>query len=135
MSFAPPRSDSSPLFQNLNIFKFFDMIDIQNVLFLRNVYQESLPKALLNTYDVQFIHVYKTRRETDGLINSHLVNTTSFGLKSVKIQAIKSWNKLQPIFPEFKFVNASNSKIKKILKNILLNRINCFIYCLTPHKI
>ena len=49
MSFELRRTSSSKLFANLEILKFNDMVHLQNMLFLHNLFHKSLPVSVQNT--------------------------------------------------------------------------------------
>ena len=94
MSFAPPRTSPSTLFVNLNILKFSDIVLLQNIALLHNLFHNKMPDSVQNIFAVDFTH-NGTRGGKFGLINHPLVRTTNFGLHSIRYHSIKSWNDLQ----------------------------------------
>ena len=105
-----------PLYRDLKLLKFSDLVHLQNVLFVHSVYHRNLPSALLKTFNIDFTHAYPTRACTRGLINSYSKNTTSFGINSIKNQCILSWNHCHNLLPGVRFVNLTASRLKSALK-------------------
>ena len=62
-TFSEPRTSSNPIFSNLGILKFYNLIEILNILFVHQLFDIDLPEDLLNTFDFSKIsHSFKTRR-------------------------------------------------------------------------
>ena len=120
LSFAPPFSHSSPLFARLGILKFNDLIHLQNVLLLKDIYHNLSPVSLIKTFNIDFTHTYNTRGKSGGLVNLLSVNTKSFGSKSIRFQAIKSWNYMQNNYVILKFLDVHRNKLKHDLANLIL---------------
>ena len=119
VTFSHYRAHASQLYSFVNVLKFCDVIDRQNVLFLHDIYNSILPPAVIETFNVDFLHAYNTRANTYGLINSELKNTTTYGTGSLKHQSILSWNKCQKLKPESKFYDLSRSELEKLLTTTL----------------
>ena len=119
ITYSHHRAHASPLNNDLNVLKFSDIIEKQNVLFLHDIYNNTLPSAVTSTFNVDFSHSYSTRANTHGLINSQIKNTTSYGIGSLKHQSILSWNKCQKLLPESKFCDLSRSDLDKLLTTTL----------------
>ena len=117
MSFADYHAPVDPLYRDLKLIKFSDLVHLKNVLFLHSVYHQSLPRALLKTFEIDFTHAYPTRACTRGLINSYTKNTVTFGINSVKNQCILSWNHCHNLLPGIRFIDLTASKLKLALKS------------------
>ena len=66
------RAHSSPIYRYFNMLKFSDIVKLQNVLFLHDIYKGAIPSAVVNTSDIDFPHPEITRSSTIGQINSVL---------------------------------------------------------------
>ena len=117
MSFADYHAPVNPLYRDLKLIKFKDLVHLKNVLLVHSVFHQSLPKALLKTFNIGFSHAYRTRACTRGLINSYSKNTTSFGINSVKNQCILSWNHSHKLLPGIRFIDLTAAKLKSDLKS------------------
>ena len=120
MTFNTQRAHSGPLYLNLGLIKFNDMIQYHNVLFIHNIFHCVLPVSVLDTYAIDFTHAYKTRGNDIGLLNLPMYNTVSFGKNSIRYQSLSSWNSLQLLHPSTKFVNMKPFELKNLLKKLFM---------------
>ena len=96
MTFSQPRSHAAPIFSELNLLRFTDLIQLHNVLLvhkLRN-FPDLVPPSLSSIINIDFSHARATRGQTVGSINRPSYSTSKFGLKSTKSHCINSWNSL-----------------------------------------
>ena len=123
MSFADYHAPVDPLYFDLKILKYEDLIHIRNASFVRNIYNKLLPASLIDTFAIDFSHAYPTRASAHGLINSLAKRTTSFGINSVRNQCILSWNYCHlQILPSNVFLNdLTDSRSETVLKRFFLN--------------
>ena len=117
ITFSAPRTPSNPIFLNLGILKFFDIVEVLNVLFVHQYLNQSLPSDLLKTLKFTKIsHSINTRGNVLGLLQLPSVRTQSYGSNSFSKLAIQQWNDFQ--------LNHSNLNISEIslkrLKSILI---------------
>ena len=56
MSFADYHAPVNPLYRDLKLQKFKDLVHLKNVLLVHSVYYRNLPIALLKTFDIDFTH-------------------------------------------------------------------------------
>ena len=115
MSFESRRTSSSNLYANLELLKFSDIVDCQNILLLHNLFYDRMPVSVQDTFAIDFTHAQGTRAEKFGLLNIPVVNTVSFGKNSIRSKAINSWNKIQSSMPS-KLVSLDYSHLKNYLK-------------------
>ena len=120
MSFAVPRTSPSELYSNLKILKFSDIVLVENIQLLYNLYKKRIPESLVSTFAVNFSHEQDTRAEKVGLINLTTINTTGSGLYSIRYHSIKSWNDLQLSIP-IRLFDLYFYSLKSDLKMQLLN--------------
>ena len=118
ITFSHARTHNSPLYKFLNVLKFSDIVAIKNMLLVYDIYNGTLPSAVIDTFNIDFSHPYSTL--ACGLINSILKSTTTYGTGSLKSQAIESWNNCQRANPEAKFFDMSRSELKKLLSSHFL---------------
>ncbi|XP_057290925.1 uncharacterized protein LOC130613625 [Hydractinia symbiolongicarpus] len=78
ISFSTFNASPTPLYGNLNLIKFSDMICIHNIIFLLNLYYKTLPISLINTFAIDFAHSHHTRAADKGFLNLPLVHSTAF---------------------------------------------------------
>ena len=88
-------------------------------MFLHDIYNSTLPTAVIDAFDVNFSHAYNTRANTYGLINSESKCTTTYGTGSLKHRSMLSWNKCQKLKPDTKFYDLSRPELERLLTNTL----------------
>ena len=117
MCFADYHAPVDPLYRELDLIKFKDLVHLQNTLLVHSVFHQNLPNSLLQTFDIDFTHAYPTRACTRGLINTFSKNTTSFGINSIKNQCILSWNHCHKLLSGVRFTDLTTAKLKSALKS------------------
>jgi len=115
LTFSNFRAHVSPLYKYLNLLKFTDIVQRQNVLFLHDIYNGKIPPDVIDTFKIDFSHFHNTRASARGQINSVHKDTTTYGTASIRNQSIDSWNKCQMLFPKKQFFEMSESNIKEVL--------------------
>ena len=88
MSFADYGAPVDPLYRDLGLIKFNDLVHLKNSLFVHSIFQKTLPESLLKTFEIDASHAYPTRASKAGLLNSLANKTTYFGINSIKNQCI-----------------------------------------------
>ncbi len=104
---AEHNDHSSPLFKQLNILKFDDIIRMQLSSIMWDYDHENLPKCF-NAYfnKTSSIHSYNTRFSSAGKLSENVsVNTITYGFSMLKFIGPKIFNTLKDI----SFYNESNS--------------------------
>ena len=91
------------------------------MLFLHDAYNDVLPSAVMDAFNIDFSHAHSTRASTQGLINSVSSNLVAYGTGSMKNQAIAAWNSCQKALPARKFFDLSRNQLKKALTDSFLN--------------
>ncbi|XP_057310296.1 uncharacterized protein LOC130648273 [Hydractinia symbiolongicarpus] len=119
MTFESRRASSSIIYGNLEILKFNDIVQCQNILFLHKLFHDKMPATIQNTFAVDFNHAQSTCAEKAGLINLPTVNTVCFGKNSIRLSTIKSWNKIQTSMTK-KFVSIDYFGLKSDLKKYFI---------------
>ena len=93
MSFKPKTEPTNPLFRNLKIIKFKDILAYNNCIFVYNKLNENLPRSFnkfFTTAPAQ--HNYNARGSHNNTIIKSITNVVIYGLNSVKRRAASDWN-------------------------------------------
>ena len=121
ITFSKPRSPSSPIFSELRILKFFDLVEVMNILSVYQHLNSKLPADLLVTLNFsKMSHSFGTRGNSLGLLNLPIANTKTYGLNSFTRLAIQQWNSLQRNFPDLTLAETSLYKLKSIIQKAYL---------------
>ena len=86
----------SEIYKTSKILKLSDYISLQNDLLLKNYFEKQLPKPLLNfckKNTKQYNH--STRSVSRNFAFVEEANSKSYGINSIRYQAVFIWNKLQ----------------------------------------
>ena len=106
MSFKPKNEPTNPLFRNLKIIKFRDILACNNCIFVHDQLNENLPKSLNKFFmTAPAQHNYNTRGSHNNTIIKSIANSVIYGLDSVKHRAASDWNAMT------KDINALINKI------------------------
>ena len=93
-SFKDRTEPSDALYANHKILKLQNIITLKNCLFIYDQLCDNLPNAFSNYVKLlKDQHRQNTRDSNKFTLNVSRVNTESYGSNSVKIKAIKDWNK------------------------------------------
>ena len=98
MTFSDYRSHAPPIFSDLKLLRFPDLIQVQNISLIQKIRTNPLivPPALVSIMNFDLTHSRDTRGQTFGLINKSHHSTVKYGLKSLKSHCINSWNSFIP---------------------------------------
>ena len=90
ITFSAPRTPSNPIFSNLRILKFFDIVETLNILFVHQHLNHNLPSDLLKTLKfTKIIHSFNTRSNVLGLFQLPSIRTQNYGSSSFSKLAIQ----------------------------------------------
>jgi hypothetical protein len=121
ITFSKPRSPSSPIFSELGILNFFDLVEVMNILSVHQHLNSKLPADLLLTLNFNKMnHYFGTRGNSLGLLNLPIANTKTYGLNSFTRLAIQQWNNLQRSLPDVSLAETSHHKLKSIIQKAYL---------------
>ena len=117
IAFKNQYESADPLYKNLRIIKFQDLLLLNNCLFMCQLEQN---KKLTSTFPglvyTKEKHNYNTRSARKNLLDIPLCQTFTYGTQSCKYQCIKDWNK-------FKKENSTENLTYPVVKNILKKNI------------
>ena len=123
LTFNGPRVSATPLYAELGILKFFDQVEIMNILYVHKYLNGNLPIDTLETLKFCKIdHSLQTRGNSIGLLKQPTVRTTYYGLHSFSKLSICQWNNLQKHFSCHCLSALKFSKLKSLSKNFYLNQ-------------
>ena len=118
ISFSEPKSHSEPLFKSLNLLKLNDVIELQILSFVYQWSHRLLPPCFSEYFKfTSSVHSYSTRQSSNGNLYLASVNTTQYGLRSLKFTGPRLWNSL----PTSLTTSNSLRIFCKTLKNSMLN--------------
>ena len=100
----------------VGILKFFDIVEVLNVLFVHQYLNQSLPSDLLKTLKFTKIsHSINTRGNVLGLLQLPTVRTQSYGSNSFSKLAIQQWNDFQLSHSNLNLSEISLQQLKSLL--------------------
>ena len=110
---------SSPLFKNLNILKFEDLLKMQYACLMWEYENGNLPNCFKHYFKkVSEIHKYGTRNATTGKLSENVrINTSTHGLSMLKFRGPKAFNVIKdlPFYNESKSLQYFRHKYKSYL--------------------
>ena len=125
-SFLP----SDPLFLKLGIHKIFDIFKLMISKFIFKCLNKTSPINFYNWFILtSHLHKHNTRSKFFNIINSDLTRTlfiptartTHYGLKLIKVQGPKMWNKLPPLLRKHDSLNSFIKDLKTLFINNYIN--------------
>ena len=107
----------SPYYHAYNILKLKDNIVLKNCLLIHDYFNKNLPISFRNYFTTcEDLHAIITRNTHKGFMFVPDVDTVSYGRKSVKHQAILSWNYLSELYPDNDFIKMPRNSFIKLIK-------------------
>lgn len=123
ITFSEPRSPSLPIFAELGILKFFDLVKVLNIQFIHKFLNSNLPSDTLTSLKFDRIsHSHETRCNTIGLLIEPTVNTSTFGSFSFSRISTLQWNNLQRNYPDTNLTNCKLSTIKSLATSFYMSQ-------------
>ena len=133
MFFLNHNSHTAPLFEDSNILKFPDKIALENCIFIKKYFNQTLPTPFLKNWFTPSIDYYthKTRWSNLGRLKIPPYKTKIYGRQSINISAIGIWNYLQRHHKDFMFYQFSLTRIKKLIMQqpFIMYVHFCFFIC------
>ena len=114
--FLHRNTHTAPLFKDSNILKFPDKIILENCIFIKKYFSQTLPTPFKNGLTLSTdSHTHNTRWSNLGCLKIPPHKTKIYGRQSVNISVIYIWNYLQRIHKNM-FYQLSLTKFKKFIK-------------------
>ena len=90
----------NPLYKDLKILKFKDLLHLQNCLFVLQIEQnQTLAKSFVTLRYCGDNHNHQTQAYTKRILDTPLYNVNTYGTHSAKYHCILDWNQFKRIFP------------------------------------
>ena len=116
MYFLNRNAHTTPFFKDSNILKFPDKIALENCIFIKNYFNQTLPTPFKNWFTLSTdSHTHNTRWSNSGCLKIPPHKTTIYGRQSVNISAIYTWNYLQSHRRNIMFHHLSLTRLKKLI--------------------
>ena len=94
--FLNRNAHTTPYFKDWNKLKFPDKIALENCIFIKNYFNQTLPTSFKHWFTLSTdSHTHNRRSSKLGCLKSPLLNTKIYGRQSVNDSAIYTWNYLQ----------------------------------------
>ena len=123
INFAGINESASILYKGSHILKFTDHVHLQNTIFTHESLNLKLPNVLNNIFTSTYnAHKYTTRNSLVSKLALPKVNTTIYGLKSIKYQSVKQWNNAIDKYRGQQIQNMGKMKLTKIIKESFINQ-------------
>ena len=123
MHFKSVNSSSLPLFKKSKILTFSDVIKLKDFLFAYDHYHNKLPQALQGIFTLlNDTHNHNTRNATNNNLALPNVNTTLYGIYSIKYQSILCWNKINNLYNDKKLPSLSKNECKNLITKLYLSK-------------
>ena len=96
INFSDKYTSIKPLFNELRILSFDEIVSLQNCILVLNVLNNEVPKALQEFFkNITNQHYYNTRVAYHNKLNLPQVRTTHYRLQSIICKSAKPWNEIQ----------------------------------------
>ena len=110
------------MFEENKLLKLDDIIKFEQLKIVFLFKNGDLPKKL-NTLFKLNINTYNTRNASKGDLSIPKINTTSFGIRSLRYSASVTWNGIKSI-NDFKDIKSIN-QLKNCMKKLYINSYKC----------
>ena len=119
LTFSNFNSHTGPLFYELKLLKFEDIVINQKILFMYDTFQDHIPDQLKKLFTFnKTIHSYETRSQL--LFHISEAKTTKFGINTLRYDGPRTWNQFYN-----EHLNTTNvpsqPSLKKVLKDHFIN--------------
>ena len=106
ISFCEPKSHSEPLFKSLNLLNLNDVIESQILFFVYQWSRRLLSPCFGEHFKFTSVHSFSTRQSCNRNLNVASVNTTQYGLRSLKFTGARLWNSLEHFVKPFRTLSS-----------------------------
>ena len=120
INFKNKQEHTSPLYKSSQILKIKDHSDLLNCLFTYKCLHSELPLSFEN-FVTTIDHQYRTRAAVYGSLAILNVNTTLYGLQSIRYRCISTWNSFQRLYSNNRLSNLSKQKLKNVIRSFYLD--------------
>ena len=123
ITFKKLHDPVKPLYKDLKILKFKDLIQLQNCLFVSQTEQNQTPaESFVTLKHCGDNHNYQTRASTKRILDTPLYKTNTYGTHSAKYHCIVDWNQFKRIYSNLSETDCTYSKLKSLITRSFLNK-------------
>ena len=110
------RDHITPTYKELKILKIKDHVTMEQLLLIHDFLNNKLPSSFDGSFTLaRDQYELGTRAALLNKLFLPSTDTVRYGTKSIKIQAIKSWNEFIDTHPTLEIVSLSRKKFKKLI--------------------
>ena len=121
INFKGRDSEVNELYFQSKILKIEDLIKVNNCLFIHDFLTDSLPKCFENYYlQLNSMYFERTKNAKIGCLFIPFKKSTKYGLNSITMESIKTWNKLSATL-KLNLSLKSRHELKTMLTNYFLS--------------
>ena len=120
---APFNRHTNNLFEENKLLKLDDIIKFEQLKLVFLFKNGDLPTELNTVFKLN-INTYNTRNASKGGLSIPKINTTSFGIKSLRYSASVTWNECIKSINDFKDIKSIN-QLKNCMKKLYINSYKC----------
>ena len=114
--FLNRNAHTTPYFKDWNKLKFPDKIALENCIFIKNYFNQTLPTPFKHCFTLSTdSHTHNTRWSKLGCLKSHSLKTKIYGRQSANVSSIYTWNYLQSYQKNAMFYPLSLTRLKKLI--------------------
>ena len=121
MSFKQRDFHSEPLLCNLKILQFHDIIQCENALLMHKILTNQISREIKETFKLSLKEQCRSFRKTlcnySNVFILPKINTSTFGIYSIKYQCILTWHYLSEIFSSLTLSKIPYVSFKQKVKN------------------
>ena len=122
INFESYHSPVNILFKTSKILKIYDVIKLQNFMYIYQSINGNLPITLRNIFKpTETLHGHNTRGSSHHQLSIPKANTLVYGIKSINYQSMQFWNFIVNMFPENKLQIEKKNNCKRFITNYLLD--------------
>ena len=122
ITFSTWKSPTKPLFIELKLLNFFDFVKLSNILLIQKLIKNEIPQVLCDSFDLcKTQGCRQSSRKKHGVLSLPRVHTSSFGIYSIRYQAIITWNLIQKSFSFDDISDLSSNQLHFWLKFYFLS--------------
>ena len=124
LTFSAYNAHSKPLFEKLNILSVPDIVFFRNISLIYSTLKGITPHEIQSILNLSYTpQLHLTRNASLKLLFKHKVNTSKFGIWSIRFQSITNWNILQSHFNNIDLLSISLYKLKSLIYTFLQNKV------------
>ena len=117
MYFLNCNTHTTLLFKDSSILKFPNKIGLENFIFIKNYFNQTLPTPFKNWFTLSTdSHTHNTRWSNISYLKIPPHKTKIYGTLSVNIFAIYIWSYLQRHYKNIMFYQLSLTRLKKLIR-------------------